>query len=817
VEDLLARLRAALAGRYTLEREIGRGGMATVYLGRDVKHHRAVAIKVLRPELAAALGPDRFLREIEIAAGLTHPHILTLHDSGEADSFLYYVMPYVEGESLRDRLTREKQLSVADATHIAQQVASALDYAHTHDVVHRDIKPENILLVAGQAVVSDFGIARSISAAGGERLTATGVSVGTPMYMSPEQGAGHGDVDGRSDIYSLGCVLYEMLAGQPPFTGPTAESVLHQHLAAEPPRISAMRDAVSPSLAAVIRRALAKVPADRFATARAFADALAGGVVPVQESASAPPPAGRRLRRAVVLGGAVGALILIGVVVSGKWFRKSTPAAVQSLAVLPLANLSMDSAQGYFADGMTDLLITHLARSPYLRVTSRTSTLRYREGKKSMPEIGRELHVDLVVEGSVVREGQRVRITAQLIRAPTDEHVWANSFDGDLSHVLALQQDVAQAIAEQIGVKLAPWHTAAAPAPDPQAQEEYLRGIYYYGMGDMMKSARALEHAVMLDPNHALAYAALARSYYFIAFFGDLPPKEAFARMERAATQALDKDPSLASAHGSLALVKLHRDWDWAGAEQHFRRALELNPSNADIHHDYAHLLLVMRRDRESVAETERAVALDPFNPMLNACLGWHRLFTGDYDHAIEAATRALQIQPANFWARMNLGWAYEQKAMYGEAEAQFRAASEQQPMAMGMSTGGGMQATAMSSPTSMQMSAEAARIAASRADVVVLASASLGHALAVAGDRRGAQAVLAGLLRQRAHGYVSPYDVALVYAGLGDKQQALDWLQRAYEERSSLLVFALREPRLAPLRSEPRFAALMRDFAISQ
>ena len=224
-----------------------------------------------------------------------------------------------------------------------------------------------------------------------------------------------------------------------------------------------------------------------------------------------------------------------------------------------------------------------------------------------------------------------------------------------------------------------------------------------------------------------------------------------------------------------------------------------------------------MRRDRESVAETERAVALDPFNPMLNACLGWHRLFAGDYDHAIEAATRALQIQPANFWARMNLGWAYEQKAMYGEAETQFQAASEQQPMAMGMSTAGGMQATAMSSPTSMQMSAEAARIAATRADVVVLASASLGHALAVAGDRRGAQAVLARLLQQRAHGYVSPYDVALIYAGLGDKQQALDWLQRAYEERSSLLVFALREPRLAPLRSEPRFAALMREFAVSQ
>src|SRR5919109_5656336 len=242
--DLLARLQAALADRYTIECELGRGGMATVYLAQDRKHHRPVAIKVLKPELAAALGPQRFLREIEIAAGLTHPHILPLHDSGEADGFLYYVMPYIEGESLRDRLNREKQLPLDDATRIAREVASALAYAHSRGVVHRDIKPENILLVAGQAVVSDFGIARGISAAGGERLTATGVSVGTPVYMSPEQAAGGEPLDGRSDIYSLGCVLYEMLAGEPPFTGPTAESVLHQHLPADPPRVSTIRGAV---------------------------------------------------------------------------------------------------------------------------------------------------------------------------------------------------------------------------------------------------------------------------------------------------------------------------------------------------------------------------------------------------------------------------------------------------------------------------------------------------------------------------------------------------------------------------------------------
>ena len=813
--DLLARLGAALIGRYTIERELGRGGMATVYLGRDLKHHRAVAIKVLRPELAAALGPERFVREIQIAAGLTHPHILPLHDSGEADGFLYYVMPYVEGESLRDRLNREKQLSIDDATQIAREVASALAYAHSHNVVHRDIKPENILLVSGQAVVSDFGIARGIRAAGGEKLTATGVSVGTPIYMSPEQAAGRGPVDGRADIYSLGCVLYEMLAGEPPFTGPTAESVLHQHLVAEPPRIEAIRGAVPAPIEAAIRRALAKVPADRFATAAQVVAALAEPSSAVHEPVSGPPTAVRRVRRVVALGAVVGALVVIAVVASGIWRAGSKGTAVQSLAVLPLANLSMDPSQGYFADAMTDLMIPHLARSPYLRVTSRTSTLRYRGGQKSIPDIARELHVDLVVEGSVVREGQRVRITAQLIRAPTDEHVWANTFERDFSHVLALQQDVAKAIAEQIGVKLAPWRTAAAPSANPQAQDEYLRGIYYYGMGDMMKSAEALEQAVMLDPDHALAYTALARTYYFIAFFGDLPPREAFQRMEEAATKALDKDQTLASAHGSLALVKLHRDWDWAGAEQHFRRALELNPSNADIHHDYAHLLLVMRRDRESVTETERAVALDPFNPMLNACLGWHRLFAGEYDKAIEAATRALQIQPANFWARMNLGWAYEQKAMYAEALTQFKTASEQKPMSMGMNSQ--MGETATDNPMSMQMSAEAARITATRADLVVLATASLGHALGTAGDRPGARAVLDRLLRRRQHQYVSPYDVALVYAGLGDKDQALDWLQRAYQERSSLLVFALREPRLALLRTEPRFAALMREFALPQ
>src|SRR5207245_1139350 len=278
VADALPRLKAALADHYTIERELGRGGMATVYLARDLKHGRLVAVKVLRPELAAALGPDRFLREIEIAARLTHPHILPLYESGEADGVLYYVMPYVEGESLRDRLDRERQLPLDDSLRIAGEVASALAYAHGHDGVHRDIKPENILLAGGGAFVADFGIARAITAAAGERLTATGIAVGTPAYMSPEQAAGDRALDGRTDVYSLGCVLYEMLAGQAPFTGPSTVTIVHQHLTAPPPSVTRIRPAVPATVARVIERALAKAPADRFASAHQFAEALAAAV-----------------------------------------------------------------------------------------------------------------------------------------------------------------------------------------------------------------------------------------------------------------------------------------------------------------------------------------------------------------------------------------------------------------------------------------------------------------------------------------------------------------------------------------------------------
>jgi serine/threonine-protein kinase len=378
--DILDRLEAALADRYQIEGELGSGGMATVYLAEDLKHHRSVAIKVLRPELAASLGAERFLREIEIAAKLTHPHILALYDSGEVDGFLYYVMPYVEGESLRDRLTRDKQLSIEHALRITCEVADALGSAHRHNVIHRDIKPENILIEEGHAVVADFGVARAVSAAGGDQLTETGIAIGTPAYMSPEQASGEADLDGRSDLYSLGCVLHEMLTGEPPFTGPTAANIIRKHISAEPTPVNVLRPTVPEGTDKAVRRALAKAPADRFATAAEFIAAL---TTPVELEVGRSVSERRRMpRRGAVVGlVAVVAVAAVATVVVRGLVRPAGDQAADMghLAVLPCANRMGDSEQDYIAAGVHDEVVTGLGRIAAVEVRGRSSVMRYRD------------------------------------------------------------------------------------------------------------------------------------------------------------------------------------------------------------------------------------------------------------------------------------------------------------------------------------------------------------------------------------------------------------------------------------------------------
>jgi len=434
MEKLLNSLRSALADRYQIDRELGHGGMAVVFLAQDLKHHRQVAIKVLRPDLAQAVGAERFLREIEIAAGLTHPHILPLHDSGQANGLLYYVMPFIEGESLRDRLTREGQLSVEEALQITREVAGALSYAHTHGIVHRDIKPENILLSGGVALVADFGIAQAVSSASTDQLTSTGMSIGTPTYMSPEQAVGRAPIDGRADQYSLACMLYEMLAGVPPFTGPTHQAVLARHAIDPVPPLRTLRSTTPVSVEQTVVRALAKSPADRFPTVGAFQEGLTR-TVPVSTARRWVARIGLLAAGAVAVSAGVYSLVTHPAAPR----RIGSDTASRSIAVLPFVNIGSDPNNEPFSDGMSEELTSALAKIRDLNVAARTSAFSFKGKNLDVREIGRRLNVRYVLAGGVRRAGTRLRVSAQLIDAANGYHLWSDEYEGNTKDVFAVQ------------------------------------------------------------------------------------------------------------------------------------------------------------------------------------------------------------------------------------------------------------------------------------------------------------------------------------------------------------------------------------------
>ncbi len=653
-------LHAALAGRYVIQRVLGHGGMATVYLAEDRKHERLIALKVLRPELAAALGSDRFLREIRITARLTHPNILPLLESGEADRFLYYVMPYVDGESLRDRLDREQQLPLEDALQISREVADALSYAHSHDVVHRDIKPENILLEAGHAVVADFGIARAVSAAGGGSLTATGIAVGTPAYMSPEQAAGSRELDGRSDLYSLGCVLFEMLAGRPPFMGPTVESVVHQHLAAEAPVVTSIRPAVPAWVAAALARALAKTPADRFNRVALFAEALVHRGTGVPTAADV-RPARRSWRHSALLGaGWVAVAVAVGVGVlsrvrDGRRAAREVNAARTAIAVLPFQNLSAQGPHAYFAGGLHDELLTQLAKVAALRVISRTSVMSYQTTTKPLREIAEELTVGTIVEGSVQVLGERLRVSVQLIDAATDEHLWAERYDRTLDDAFAVQSEVAQRIVTAVGATLTSAEASAmgtAPTANPEAYRLYLQGWEYvrrpgWGREDLESAQQLFERALALDPRFALALAELSVVHGAMQWLRYDPSLARVARQREAAEAALRLAPDLPQAHRAMGLAHYWGRRDYARALDEFGIALRGLPNDAYLLSLIGFVHRRLGNWSEVYAAFERAVQLDPRDATLFWDLGGSSyVLTRRYADAVRAYDRALVLAP---------------------------------------------------------------------------------------------------------------------------------------------------------------------------
>ena len=784
-EDLQL-LNRALAGRYQLADEIGRGGMATVYRARDLKHDRAVALKVLKPHLSATLGAERFLREIAVTARLDHAHILPLLDSGEAEGLLYYVMPYVDGESLRDRLDREKQLSLDDALLIVREVADALSYAHSHGIVHRDIKPENILLSGGHARVADFGIARAVKAAGADSsLTETGLAIGTPIYMSPEQASGEREVDARTDVYSLGCVLYEMLSGQPPYTGVNAEAIMARKILGPLPSLRIVRDTIPPSVEAAVTKALAKVPADRFASAAEFANALDDDRAPVRSE-----PRGLRVSPLWRIGVPVFAVAVALFLILAKMGERRASFSgetgrgrVASLAVLPLENLSGDAEQDYFAAGIHEALIVHLGKMSGLeRVIARPSVMRFGKTDRSPRQIANELGVSALITGTVLRSGNKVRVTAQLIDPDTERQLWGESYEREIRDVFALQNEIVTAIAREVQIKLSSGDRATLARTrrvNPQAYEAYLKGKFLlnkFTPEGFAKGMALFDEAIAIDPSEPLAYAGLAYGYSLMEVLAESSSPDAIRRAKAAGLKAVELDPTLAEAHDALSGVRMS-EFDYDGARESIERALELNPNLAEAHIHHAWNLAIFGTEADAIAEMKRGIELDPLSPLYNAWLGGLYWEYGRFDEAIEQTQKSIELEPDFPVALYVRGLALADKGKYAEAIAAHQKGMQKYPnrsFAWG-----------------------------------------LARTYAVAGRAEDARKILSTAESNHPIEPVHPWFIAAAYSALGDYERAMQWLEKAYETRSLFLPNLKRDRSagfdLRPLRKHPRFNSLLR------
>ena len=768
-------------GSFEIVEVIGRGGMGVVYLARDTKLDRSVAVKSIPAKLVDdSTARMRFHREAKLLASLNHPNIAVIYDIIEQEEDLsYLILEYVPGESLAQRIAREP-LKLEEALSIARQIALAVAAAHEKGVIHRDLKPGNIKLAPdGRVKVLDFGLAKtSISEGMDIEITSTepGHIIGTPAYMSPEQARGN-PTDHRTDIWSFGCIIYQMLTGHSPFESDTATDTLARIIERQPDW-QLLPNETPENIRVLLRHCLEKNQDERLGD-------IADAAIEIRETLNLPAtrpaaPVRTLWRWAMAIGLVVGAIV-VGLNI-GQWWESANgglggagPGRIKSLAVLPLENLSGDPNQEYFADGMTEALIANLGKIGALRVISRQSVMRYKGSDKPLPEIARELNVDAVVEGSVLRVAERVRITAQLIGAIPERHLWADNYDRDLGDILILSSEVALAIAKEIRAKLAPEQEtllAKVRPVNPEAQELYIKGRYYFNKWSKEGFDRASEYfqqAIEVDPNDARAYVGLSLCYGWYGFRGDIPPKEGYSKKMELLKKALEIDESLAEAHESLAAGKIYYDWDWAGAEEGFKRALALNPNLVGAN-EYAWLLMAVGRFDEAIAEAERTLRLDPFTVVTNVTLAHFYTHARQYDQAIAQWQRFLELGLDDALAYSGFAKVYELMGKFEDC---------------------------------VRFQQKAMTLRGDTTDDI--------EALGLAYSESGPKGYWMWHLDKLKGRYdQNPTDTAIYYAQLGDKDQAFAWLEKAYEKHDMELFRLKYNPRFDPLRDDPRFGDLL-------
>jgi serine/threonine-protein kinase len=827
-------------GRYEIRSKIGEGGMGEVYLVEDTRLHRKVALKILPSELAS--NKDRmwrFEQEAKAAAALNHPNIAHIYEIGEHHEVHFIAMEFIDGQTLREMI-HGGQTALTKLLRHLQHVADGLAKAHAAGIVHRDLKPDNIMVTHdGHAKILDFGLAKLIEPAGqtpapkgeisSEVATAIlqqhstpGTVLGTVGYMSPEQAQGRTrEVDHRSDIFSFGCILFEAVTGHRAFGGTDAIDTLNRIIREPAAPITEFRPDAPNHLQRIVRRCLAKDPEDRYQTTKDIAielrelrhELVSAGTVdttaptatigsttgsldtaaPISSSATRPSSSAKHIVSGIKQHKLTAALAIVGLVLGavGLGFylhTRNTEAAIDSIAVLPFVNQDNDPSHDWLSDGVTESIINSLTQLPDLKVIARSSVFRY-QGKATDPFVaGKELGVRAVLTGRIMQRGDNLLVSVELVDVRDNKQLWGEHYNRKLVDIFAIQEEIAKQISENLRLHLAGDKQkllAKRYTENTEAYELYLKGRFFFNKRteeDIQKALDYFQQAIAKDPNDALAYAGLANAYAALAFpLGAVAPRETMPKAREEAMHALAIDNSLGEAHASLAYVTFFYDWNWQVAEQEFKRALELNPNNADTHHWYSHYLMSQNRIDESLSESRRALELSPLDMILNIHLGWHYLYARQYDAALEQLNKVVDMDRNFAQAYPWLGLIDEQKGRYPEAIAAFQRAIILFP-------GGSTQT-----------------------------QAQLGHAYAVSGEREQALKTIAELQELSKSKYVSPYQVAAIYAGLGDKDQAFAWLEKAYQERSDWLVNLNRDQRLDTLRSVPRFGELVRRMGLPQ